>query len=136
MTTNTSADGRLMYFGSIRSGQFEIYQSVMNGDDTFGVATPVVELNTAAMEHSVTVRRDGLEVIFGSTRSGEMRFWSATRASTADPWSAPVMEISLPANGSGRWALSFDGRELYFASPTLPGYGGLDIWVARRDRVP
>jgi hypothetical protein len=87
------------------------------------------------MEHSVTVRRDGLEVFFGSTRSGEMRFWTATRASTSDPWSAPVMVSSLPANSSARFAMSFDGREPYFASTNQPGYGEIDIWVARRERL-
>ncbi len=125
----------LMYFGSNRSGpaNLDLFQSEMRGDDTFGPATPLVELNTAFVEHSVTVRRDGLEVIFGSTRSGQLRFWTATRASTSDPWSAPAMVYSLPANGSGRFAMSFDGRELYFAAPGV--YGGLDIFVARRERV-
>jgi hypothetical protein len=130
----------LMYFGSNRNGSsatspLDLFQSEMRGDDTFGPATPIVELNSPAMEHSVTVRRDGLEVFFGSTRSGQMRFWTATRASTSDPWPAPVMVSSLPANPSGRFALSFDGRELYFASTNQPGYGEIDIWVARRERL-
>jgi hypothetical protein len=125
----------LMYFGSNRAGSFDLYQSEMRGDDTFGPATPVVELNSPAMEHSVTVRRDGLEIIFGSNRSGEFRFWTSTRASTSDPWSPPVMVTSLPAGGAGRFALSRDGRELYF-SAALPGTkGGIDIWVARRERL-
>jgi len=127
----------LMYFGSTRtgtSGPMDLYQSEMNGDGTFGPATPLVELNSPAMEHSVTVRRDGLEVIFGSTRgAGVLRFWTATRASTSDPWSQPVLVESLPVGGSGRYALSFDGRELYFAA-TNPG-AGIDIWVARRERL-
>jgi hypothetical protein len=129
----------LMYFGSTRagtSGPMDLYQSEMNGDGTFGPATPLVELNSPAMEHSVTVRRDGLEVIFGSTRvTGKLSFWTATRASTSEPWSAPVPVESLPAGGSGRYALSFDGRELYFAG-ALPGASsGLDIWVARREKL-
>ncbi len=129
----------LMYFGSTRagtSGPMDVYQSEMNGDGTFGPATPVVELNSPAMEHSVTVRRDGLEVIFGSTRgTGVLRFWSSTRETTSDPWSPPSLVPGLPAGGSGRYALSFDGRELYF-SANLPGtYGGNDIWVARREKL-
>lgn len=125
----------LMYFGSNRAVNFDLYQSEMRGDDTFGPATPVVELNSPAMEHSVTVRRDGLEVIFGSNRTGTFRFWTATRASTSDPWSPPVLVSSLSAGGAGRFAMSFDGREIYF-SGALPGsYGGVDIWVARRERL-
>ena len=127
----------LMYSGSTRAGTagpMDLYESEQNGDGSFGPATPIAELNSPAMEHSVTVRRDGLEVIFGSTRNtGQLRFWTATRASTSDPWSPPVPVTSLPAGGSGRYALSFDGRELYFAAPN-PGTG-LDIWVARREKL-
>jgi len=128
----------LMYFGSTRagaSGLMDLYQSEMNGDDTFGPATPIVELNSPYFEHSVTVRRDGLEVIFGSNRSGAFRFWTSTRASTSNPWSPPVLVPSLPFGAAGRYAMSFDGREFYF-SGTLPGgYGAIDIWVARRERL-
>jgi hypothetical protein len=121
----------LMYFGSNRDEPrgFDLFQIEMTDDDTFGPAKPLSELNSAWVEHAVTVRRDGLEVIFASTRTdGRFRFWTATRASTADPWSEPVLVSSLPAGGGGRLALSFDGRELYFS---LLG----DLWVARRDRV-
>ncbi len=125
----------LMYFGSNRSGNMDLYQSEMRKDGTFGPATPVVELNSVAGEHSVTVRRDGLEVILVSARGGTLEFWTATRATTSDPWSTPV-KISPPLPSSpnlgGRIALSWDGLELYF-SANLPGtYGGNDIWVARR----
>jgi len=129
-----------MYFGSTRagtSGPMDLYQSEERGDGTFGPATPVVELNSEWMEHAVTVRRDGLEVIFGSTRSADrkLKFWTATRESTSDPWSTPVLVESLPAGGSGRYAMSRDGRELYF-SGAFPGtYGGNDIWVARREKL-
>ena len=127
----------LMYFGSTRagtSGPMDLYQSEMMADGTFGPATPIVELNSPAMEHSVTVRRDGLEVIFGSTRNtGVLRFWTATRERTSDRWSEPVLVESLPAGGSGRYAMSKDGRELYFSAPGTNGSN--DIWVARRDRV-
>ncbi len=123
----------LMYFGSDRAGNFDLYQSEMNADGTFGPATPLVELNSPAMEHSVTVRRDGLEIIFGSNRyQGVFRFFTSTRASTSEPWSAPVRITSLPG-GSGRFAMSFDGRELYFSAPN--GAAGTDIFVARRERV-
>jgi hypothetical protein len=127
----------LMYFGRSGTGIMDLYQSEMREDDTFGPATPLAELNTPSfMEHSVTVRRDGLEVFFGSTRGDgkTMRFWTATRASTADPWSAPILVSSLTINPSGRFAMSFDGSELYFASTNQPSYGGIDLWVARRER--
>lgn len=135
----------VLYFVSNRptSRMDDIYQSKMRSDGTFGPATPVAELNTHDYDASPAVRRDGLEIIFGSTRPGgsgvqwSMDFWTATRASTAEPWSAPVFVPSLgsPARMGGSIALSFDGRELYFASSRAGGIGGTDLWVARREKV-
>ena len=134
----------VMYFASSRGTggvSRDIYQSVMRDDDTFGPATPVAELNSPYEDQGVTVRRDGLEVIFGSNRrSGGgviSDFWVATRASTADPWSAPVLVTSLgvPAYAGGRITLSFDGTEFYFASYRPGGYGLQDLYVATRERL-
>jgi hypothetical protein len=130
-----------MYFSSWRgSSLWDIYQSEMRDDNTFGPATPVSELNSPSGELGVTVRRDGLEVIFLSNRpsgSGSYNFWKATRVSTEDPWSEPVFVPSLgnPAWGDGRIALSFDGRELYFGSWRGGGLGAVDLWVARREKL-
>jgi WD40-like Beta Propeller Repeat len=142
-------DGRvLMYFGSTRSGNQDHYQTVMADDDTFGPATPIAELNGPYGDTGITVRRDGLEVIFLSNRPGGggsgavglFDFWRATRASTADPWPPPafVEGLGSPAWAQGKIALSFDGRELYFTSYRQPSTGGVDlpdIWVARREKV-
>jgi hypothetical protein len=132
----------LMYFASNRTGseQFDIYQSEMRNDDSFGPATKVAELNSLEWDIAPTVRRDGLEVIFGSNRPGgsgnpnSLDFWRATRASTADPWSNPVFVVSLgnPAFMGGRIALSFDGRQLYFASARS---GNWDLYVATREKL-
>lgn len=133
----------LMYFCSNSPDPtvYHIYQSEMRDDGTFGPATLVAELNNPGgdWDMSPTVRRDGLEVIFLSTRplTGYLNFWRATRASTSDPWSKPVLVPSLgyPALAQGRIALSFDGRELYFTSLRGGGYGGADLWVARREKL-
>jgi hypothetical protein len=144
--------GRMvMYFASNRSSKMQhLYQAVMGDDDTFGPATPITELNSPDPfgDVGITVRRDGLEVIFLSNRPGGggsgavglFDFWSATRDSTAEPWSPPVFVRSLgaPAWALGRIALSFDGSELYFASYRQPSTGGTDlpdIWVARREKL-
>jgi len=94
-----------------------------------------------------TVRRDGLEVFFLSNRpytgpgQSPLSFWRATRLSTTDPWSAPVKVESLnspdleTAQAQGRIALSFDGCELYFTSNRVGGYGGWDLWVAKREKL-
>jgi hypothetical protein len=132
----------LLYFSSNRSGNWEFYQSVMRGDDTFAPATLIPELNTSYVEQGITVRRDGLEVIFLSNRPGSaspnwLDFWAATRASTSDPWSDLVHVASLgaPAMAQGKISLSFDGRELYFTSWRDPTLGRADLWVARREKL-
>jgi WD40-like Beta Propeller Repeat len=133
----------VLYFSSNRIGSaFDIYQSVMKGDDTFGPATAVSQLNGPYFDMGAVIRRDGLEVIFQSNRptgspaynANSMDFWVSTRASTADPWSPPVFVPSLgsPAWAMGRIALSFDGRELYFASTRG---GNPDLWVAKREKL-
>jgi hypothetical protein len=142
-------EGRVvMYFATNRSGNLDHYQAVMRDDDTFGPASPIAELNSPYGDLGITVRRDGLEVFFLSNRPGGggsgavnlFDFWRATRASTDDPWSPPVFVESLgkPAWALGRIALSFDGRELYFASYRQPSSNGADlpdIWVARRKKA-
>ena len=131
----------LMYFVSGRvGGNWDLYQSKMRDDDSFGPATPVAELNGPDVEMGPTVRRDGLEVIFLSYRPGGSEdwydFWTATRTSTRDPWSAPVHVPSLgsPSWANGKISLSFDGRELYFAAWPDDGESW-DIWVARREKL-
>lgn len=130
----------VMYFSSNRLGStyYDFYQSEMRDDDTFGPATPIVELNGPGWDQGVTVRRDGLEVIFLSDRGNpeSMDFWKATRTTTAGPWSVPVFVPSLgnPAYAQGRIALSFDARELYFTS-WWPDLMNTDLWVARREKL-
>ena len=135
-------EGRvLMYFSPTRPDPrvYNIYQSEMRDDDTFGPATPVTELNVPRQYNlNPTVRRDGLEVIFLSSRGcpGCVRFWAATRESTSDPWSEPVLVESLSLRKPfARITLSFDGRELYFSSKRDGGSGGADLWVTRREKL-
>jgi hypothetical protein len=134
----------LMYFSSDAEvpGEFHIFESVMGEDGKFGPASLVPEL-MGPFEQGVTVRRDGLEVIFLSYRpesGGSYEwpdFWAATRTSTAHPWSAPVLVPSLgsPSLAQGKISLSFDGRELYFTSFRPVAFGSADLWVARREKL-
>jgi WD40-like Beta Propeller Repeat len=130
----------LMYFASNRGSSWDHYQTVMKGDDTFGPATPIPVLNSSYSEQGITVRRDGLEVIFLSDRlrsGGSLNFFTATRESTGDPWSEPVPVPSLgnPAWGQGKISLSFDGTELYFTSWLTNTGTHPDLFFARRAKV-
>jgi hypothetical protein len=142
----------VLYFSSDRSANWDSYQSRMR-HGAFGPATPVAELNGPYAEQGLTVRRDGLEVIFlrqtptpyPSPDDYSMDFWVATRRSTRDLWSAAVHVPSLgtppgtpwegPAWAQGKISLSFDGRELYFTSWRDPSNGLADLWVARREKL-
>jgi len=135
----------VLYMGSGRPGLGggDIWASRMRPDGTFGPATLVTELSTIYSDTGgLAVRRDGLEVIFGSNRPDPNRpggtdLWAATRASTAHPWSAPVLLLILNSAtfDGGRMSFSFDGRVLYFTSDRPGGYGSRDFYVATREKL-
>jgi hypothetical protein len=133
----------VLYFSSERPPDTasDIYYSRMDADGVFSPALPVAELNVAgATDTCPAVRRDGLEVIFMSNRPGGLGgrdMWTATRASTRDPWSAPVNATSLntPSSETSKSCFSFDGREFYFVSNRPGTYGYNDLWVARREKL-
>jgi Tol biopolymer transport system component len=130
--------GPVLYFSSTRSGAGDIYRARKEGA-RFGLAEPVDGVNTEAVEGQPNVRRDGLEIFFFSTRSGgqgAQDIYSATRASTDDPWSTPVnlgSNVNSPA-GETRPSLSWDGTALYFGSTRTGGTaeGSSDIYVTTR----
>ena len=153
----TFVEGTL-YFSSNRrdptaggNGDFDIYASPQLVDGTFGPAVIVEELSTVFhRDRDPAIRRDGLEIIFASNRpggSGGLDLWVATRASTADIWSAPInlgAGINTPPRPpeleqANDWspALSFDGTTLYFASAFRAGNMSqmFDIWAATRTKL-
>ena len=136
----------VMYFASGRpgglGGLYDYYASTMRDDDTFGPGTLIEELSSPFDDGGMAMRRDGLEVIIGTTRPGglgDYDLWVATRDSTSDPWSAPVhlpAPINTALDEGGKMSFSFDGRALYFRSGRPGGSGGWDLWVATREKLP
>ncbi len=129
----------VMYFATYLKA-YHLYMSVMRDDDSFGPGTPIEELNSAYAELGPAVRRDGLEVIFASTRPGGLGsndLWTATRASTSEPWSTPVnlTVLNSPSADFGKMAFSFDGLQFYFTSNRPGGQGGNDLYVTTREKV-
>jgi len=101
---------------------------------------PVV--NSSVWDHAPRISADGLELHFSSTRAGGYGaedLWVAKRATKNDPWQAPV-NLGPLVNSSASEdfpTLSPDGLLLVFSEyPSRPlrpgGYGGPDIWIARR----
>src|SRR6266511_3103663 len=85
--------GVQLYFPSTRTVDSNIYASTRLADGSFGPATPVAGLNTANDDFRPNVRKDGLEVVFDSNRSGTLGgqdIWSSTRDSVEDRKSTPI----------------------------------------------
>ena len=132
-----------LYFTSNRPGGIggpDIYASTLQPDGAFGPAVLVEELSSSRRDRILTIRRDGLEIFLGSDRPGPVpvpfELWVATRASTLEPWSAPV-KLGPPVNSGadeGSAALSFDATTLYFIS-SRPGSLGHDVWVTTRSKL-
>ncbi len=145
----------ILYFNSNRFGSDDIFTSELEPDGTWSPVAPVVELNTPYDEQQPTLSRDGLEIYFVSNRLGSQidpdgavsaDIWMSTRASTADPWSAPQPVAALNSRyWEGRAALSFDGTTIYFNSAhrtedcQLRGQCNMseaqDIWMATRKKL-
>jgi len=106
------------------------------GDGVFAAATPVAELNSTAGDFRPNVRKDGLEIVFDSNRSGTLGgqdLYFATRASVDDLWSTPINAGALlnTAATESRGSFSWDGATLYFGRTPGPE-GGTDVFVTTR----
>ena len=110
-------DGRsLLYFSrSSASVPGDIYVSEQLADESFGPASPVAELNTAANDIQPNVRKDGLEVVFSSNHAypgaqGGQDVYVSTRASgtipgrrrstSAPPSTQPLARRAPPSPGT------------------------------------
>jgi Tol biopolymer transport system component len=91
--------------------------------------------DATANDAAASLRTDGREIVFGSTRSngaGGLDIWFSTRRSVHDPWSPPEPLAALNSAANDQQpSLSSDGRTLLFASDRS-GIGGTDIWMSTR----
>ena len=81
----------------------------------------MAELNTAAVDQMPNVSRGGSEIVFASSRGGNMDIWTATFDRLTGLWSSPVpvTAINTPEPES-RPSLSGDGPRLYFGRGQQP----------------
>jgi hypothetical protein len=133
----------LLFYSSSRDTHplQKIFMSVLQADGTLSPGQPVVELNVpGASDARPNVRKDGLEIVFDSTRGGgPPQIYSATRSSLSEPWSSPVLldtNVNRPGFAQSRPSLSRDGTRLYFGSTrdnlSSDQAGGADVFVATR----
>jgi hypothetical protein len=136
------ADGvTLLYFSSNRDDGVnqKIYVSEVQPDGDWGPAAPVTELNAeGAQDARPNVRKDGLEIVFDSTRDGgPPEIYTAFRDTVFEPWSAPQRlstHVNATASAETRASISRDGRRLYFGSTRANQSGdrGSDVFVSSR----
>ena len=117
----------------------EVFMSVKVAG-AFGPAVAVSALNDpAANDIQPNVRKDGLEIVLSSNRTGTLGgqdILAATRDSVSDPWSAPVNLGSAvnTSNSETRPSLSWHASQLLFGRS--PGPEGMsDVYVTTRENV-
>jgi WD40 repeat protein len=132
-----TAAGAFLYFSSSSAAvPGDVYASPRLTGMRFGPAEAVGGLNSSDNDIQPNVRKDGLEVVFSSNRTGTLGgqdIWSAKRSSVEAPWSAPVNLGGAVNTGAAetRPALSWDARSLLFGR--APGPEGMsDIYVSSR----
>jgi Tol biopolymer transport system component len=126
--------GHELYFSSTRTGNSDIYESLVLGP-WISRPAPVPELNTPSEDARPYVRLDGREIVFDSTRQGgPPDIWAATREQPWAPWSEPVNlgnAVNTPAFAETRPSLSADGTTLYFGSTRGTSQ---DVYTSTRSR--
>ena len=128
-----------------------------NQQQLWSSAVYVTELNVVGARDTRTAirRRDGLEMIISSNRTGTvggLDLWVSTRASAQDPWSIPLNlnqdnsdkctaqgdsncpVINTKFNDSAP-ALSWDGQTMIFWSNRPGGFGLNDLYVTTRQKI-
>jgi hypothetical protein len=130
----------VLYFSSSRPAGPGGAHIFVSRTDHRGFLLPpalVTELASGADEVFPSVRRDGRELFFVSTRPGGMGgfdLWAAGRESTCDPWGVPE-NLGPNVNTAAieqRPTISRDGRSLIFASNRD---GNLDLYEITRSRL-
>jgi len=125
----TTSSGTYLYFSSTgTTGNHDIYRSLRAPGGTFGTPHAVAELNTAAVDQMPNVSRDGTEIVFASSRGGNMDIWTATFDQATGLWSSPVPVAAVnTAEPESRPSMSGDGKRLYFGRGATA-----DIYVSTR----
>ena len=134
-----SANGLELYYTSNRGGAFDIWVATrVTTSDPWGEPVNLgPAVNNSSDDMGPSISADGLELYFGSTRSGGLgRFdlWVSKRATIYDSWGEAVHlgpTVNSPVSDNSP-CISLDGLTLFFESKRPGGYGNYDIWVTRR----
>ena len=131
-----SADGKTLYFVSDRKGgygSYDIYKSTYIGAGKWSTPQNLgPNINTAGEEFSPFIHADNQTLYFcsdGWPGFGEKDIFFSKKAING-LWQKPKnlgYPINTPKEESSLF-ISNDGKQAYFASDNLKGYGGLDLY--------
>ena len=97
-------------------------------------------VNSTSMDRGPAISKDGLSLYFASNRLGGFGgedIYVSQRETRDDEW-GPAMNLGPTINTTDNEmvpAFSRDGHLLFFASNRPGGFGGVDIWVSRREHT-
>ena len=136
-----SESGERLYFQTTREGASKIYVAVLGTSGSFGMPTPVGELNsTSSQDIAPTVTPDTLTIYFGSTRSaagtkGAADIFVAHRSTTNDGFGAPavVPELNSAINEAPSW-VSADDCEIILTRRSTGVPTERDYFIAARPK--
>ena len=137
----SAEDGSVnLYFNRGAANAQDLYYAAVTRDgETLGAAVLVAELSaSAAQDQHASVRKDGREIFFASSRVvggvGGLDLWTSARRSVHEPWSSPVNLGALlnTTTTDQQPSLSSNGRTLVFSSNRPGGFGGNDLWMSTR----
>lgn len=142
----------VLYFSSTRNGDknnldewtgegyADIYSASKFGNTSFNEATSLDKtFNTTYHDAELMISKDGKTAFFTRCGSDEKNVNDychiyRTTKNIDDSWSTPErLKLFADTINEGQAFLSADEKELYFVSDSKDGYGGRDIYLAKKN---
>ena len=133
-----SPDGQYVFFASCGRksgyGDCDLYVSKLTGATWSPPQNLGPMINSPQWDSQPSISNDGKTLYFSSTRpggKGGQDIWFSRLVNNT--WTEP-QNLGEPVNTPGAEVSPFlhaDGKTLYFASDTHPGFGGLDLFVTK-----
>lgn len=133
-----SPDGQYVYFTACGRkegmGDCDLYVSKLEGKTWTQPKNLGPLVNTSSWESQPCISNDGNTLYFSSNRAGGQGahdLWATTKVN--GKWGEPV-NLGPKVNTKGDEFCPFlhsDGKTLYYSSNTLPGFGGLDLFMTK-----
>jgi len=128
-------DNRFIYFTYNYDGNFDIYTSQWTIDGWGEISNLGSEINDPKQwDSQPSISPDGKDLYYASYR--DSIFMTSDLMVSKNKDGVWQKSVKLPFNTNGNEKTPFmhpDNRTLYFASDSLPGMGGYDLYVIRKD---